>query len=61
MFMFLVVIHELGHYFAAKKSGVFVKEFGIGIPPKALSFGKDKAGTEWTLNRIPLGGFVRLQ
>lgn len=61
MFMFLVVIHELGHYFAAKKSWVFVKEFGIGIPPKAFSFGKDKAGTEWTLNWIPLGWFVRLQ
>lgn len=61
MFMFLVVIHELGHYFAAKKSWVFVKEFGVWIPPKALSFGKDKSWTEWTLNRIPLWGFVRLQ
>lgn len=61
MFMFLVVIHELGHYFAAKKSWVFVKEFGVWIPPKALSFGKDSSWTERTLNRIPLGGFVRLQ
>jgi regulator of sigma E protease len=53
--MFLVVIHELGHFIAAKKSGVKVLEFGIGIPPKAFKLWTDKSGTEYTVNRIPLG------
>lgn len=61
MFMFLVVIHELGHFWAAKKTGVKVEEFGIGIPPKAFKRRTDKAGTEYTINRLPLGGFVRLK
>ncbi len=59
--MFLVIIHELGHFIAAKKSGVKVLEFGIGIPPKAFKIWTDKSGTEYTINRIPLGGFVRLK
>ncbi|MCF7835457.1 site-2 protease family protein [Candidatus Gracilibacteria bacterium] len=59
--MFLVIIHELGHFWAAKKSGVKVIEFGIGIPPKAYKLWTDKSGTEYTLNRLPLGGFVRLK
>lgn len=61
MFMFLVIIHELGHFYAAKKTGVHVKEFGIGIPPKAAVVAKDKRGTEYTINWLPLGGFVRLK
>ncbi len=61
MFMFLVVIHELGHFIAAKKTGVKVEEFGVGIPPKAFKFWTDKQGTEYTINRIPLGGFVRMK
>ncbi len=61
MFMFLVVIHELGHFFAAKKTGVKVEEFGVGIPPKAFKIWTDKSGTEYTVNRLPLGGFVRLK
>ncbi len=61
MFMFLVFIHELGHFWAAKKAGVKVKEFGIGIPPKAVTLFTDKSGTEYTLNWIPLGWFVRLK
>ncbi|MFZ2150722.1 MAG: site-2 protease family protein [Candidatus Absconditicoccaceae bacterium] len=61
MFMSLVLIHELGHFIAAKKSGVKVLEFGIGIPPKACKLWTDKSGTEYTLNWIPLGGFVRLK
>jgi len=59
--MFLVFIHELWHFWAAKKAGVKVKEFWIGIPPKAVSLFTDKSGTEYTLNWIPLGGFVRLK
>lgn len=61
MLMLLVVIHELGHFWAAKKLWVKVLEFGVGIPPKALKMWTDKAGTEYTLNWIPLGWFVRLK
>lgn len=61
LFMFLVLIHELGHYITAKKSGVRVLEFGIGIPPKVCTLRKDKSWTAYTLNWIPLGGFVRMK
>ena len=61
LFLFLVLIHELGHFIAAKKTGVQVLEFGMGIPPKVLTLWTDKSGTEYTLNAIPLGGFVRLK
>lgn len=60
-FLFLIFIHELGHFTAAKKLGVKVLEFGMGIPPKMLRLRRDKGGTEYTLNWIPLGGFVRLK
>lgn len=56
---FLVLIHELGHFMAAKKIGVKVEEFGLGLPPKIL--GKRFRGTEFTLNFLPFGGFVRLK
>lgn len=61
MFMFLVIIHELWHFWAAKKSWVKVIEFGIWIPPKAYKLWTDKSWTEYTLNRLPLWGFVRLK
>lgn len=61
LFMILVIIHELGHFWTAKKSGVQVLEFGIGIPPKLFTLYTDKTGTEYTINLIPLGGFVRLK
>ena len=54
----LVVIHELGHFVTAKLSGVQVLEFGIGYPPKL--WGKKHGETEYTINLLPLGGFVRL-
>jgi regulator of sigma E protease len=57
--VFLVVVHELGHFIAAKIFGVRVDEFGIGYPPRAFLFGKIGT-TEYTLNWIPFGGFVRL-
>ena len=58
--VFLVVIHELGHAIAAKRNGVVVEEFGIGFPPKA--WGKKlKNGVLFTINWLPLGGFVKLQ
>lgn len=61
MFMGLILIHELGHFITAKKSGVKVLEFGIGIPPKICKLRTDKTGTDYTLNLIPLGWFVRLK
>src|SRR3989344_3434227 len=55
----LIVVHEVGHFLVAKLSGVRVEEFGVGYPPRAFSFGKI-GGTEYTLNWLPFGGFVRL-
>lgn len=54
----LVLIHEFGHFIAAKKSGVLVEEFGFGFPPRL--FGFKKGETLYSINLIPLGGFVRL-
>jgi regulator of sigma E protease len=54
----LVLVHEAGHFFAAKKFGIRVDEFGFGFPPKL--FGIKKGETEYTFNLIPLGGFVKI-
>lgn len=56
----LVVVHELGHAIVARRNGVVVEEFGIGFPPKAWER-KLKNGVLFTLNWLPLGGFVRLK
>ena len=60
LFVGLVVVHEWGHFIMARRGGVEVEEFGIGFPPKAKTLTK-KNGTEYTLNWLPLGGFVRLK
>ena len=54
----LIFVHELGHFFIAKKMGVRVDEFGFGLPPRL--FGKKIGETLYSLNLIPLGGFVKL-
>ncbi|GBR03314.1 RIP metalloprotease RseP [Acetobacter oeni] len=54
----LVFIHELGHYLAARWRGVKVETFSIGFGPPLLKW-KDRAGTEWRVGPIPLGGFVK--
>ncbi len=56
----LIFIHELGHFAAARLLKVDVEEFGIGFPPRLTKLFEFK-GTEYTLNWIPLGGFVRLK
>ena len=56
----LVVIHEFGHFVMARLAGVRVHEFGIGLPPRALTYYQGKE-TAYTLNWLPLGGFVRLE
>jgi len=58
LIMFLVIIHEFGHFVTAKLSGVKVDEFGIGFPPRI--YGKSFKGTIYSINFIPLGGFVKL-
>ena len=54
----LILVHELGHFVAARRAGIRVDEFGLGFPPKVFSF--LKKGTEFSLNMIPLGGFVKI-
>jgi regulator of sigma E protease len=54
----LVVVHELGHFLMAKRFGVKVLEFGIGHPPRLFAIKRGE--TEYSLNAIPLGGFVRM-
>ncbi|HWH36277.1 MAG TPA: M50 family metallopeptidase [Candidatus Limnocylindrales bacterium] len=56
----LVVIHEFGHFIVARRAKVRVHEFGIGFPPRAAVLGND-GETTYTLNWLPLGGFVRLE
>lgn len=58
VFSFLILIHELGHFWAARRNGVKVEEFGIGFPPRIFSFRRGE--TLYTLNLIPFGGFVKL-
>ena len=54
----LIFFHELGHFLVSIRLGVKVKEFGLGFPPRLLKFAEWR-GTEFTLNAIPFGGFVR--
>lgn len=54
----IVLVHELGHFVAARLCKIRVEEFGFGLPPRALVLAK-RGGTLFTLNWIPLGGFVR--
>ncbi|MBD3307808.1 RIP metalloprotease RseP [candidate division KSB3 bacterium] len=55
----LVFVHELGHFLAAKKAGVHVETFSLGMGPKF--FRKQVGGTEYCLSAIPLGGYVKLK
>ena len=54
----LVLVHEWGHFIAARKTGVKVEEFGLGLPPKII--GKKIKGTIYSLNWLPIGGFCKL-
>lgn len=54
----LVLVHEFGHFFAAKITGVGVEEFGLGLPPRII--GKRWKGTIWSLNWLLIGGFCKL-
>lgn len=56
----LVFFHELGHYLAARRSGIVVEEFGMGYPPRAAKLFRYD-GTDFTLNWLPFGGFARMK
>ncbi len=56
----LVVLHELGHFITAKAFGIKVLEFGIGFPPRIKGLVWRRGETEYTINWLPIGGFVRL-
>src|SRR3982750_385966 len=60
LFIGLVVIHEWGHFIMARRNGVKVEEFGIFFPPRLFKH-KTKGGWLFTINALPLGGFVRLK
>lgn len=60
IFSVLVLVHEWGHFTMARRAGIKVEEFGIGLPPRAKALAKDKEGTVYSLNWIPFGGYVRL-
>lgn len=72
----LVLVHELGHFFAARRAGVKVEEFGVGFPPRAFGVYRDPGHGRWvpvgrkpgpapatiySLNWLPLGGFVKIK
>ena len=59
IFGILVIVHEFGHFYFAKKSGILVREFSIGMGPKIFSH-IDKEGTTYTIRILPLGGYVRM-
>ncbi len=54
----LILLHELGHFVAAKKAGLKVEEFGFGFPPRMFSFKRGE--TRYSINWLPFGGFVRI-
>jgi regulator of sigma E protease len=54
----LVLAHELGHFVTAKLAGIRVQEFGLGFPPRV--FGIRRGETLYSLNALPLGGFVKM-
>ncbi len=54
----LIMVHELGHFLVAKKMGIKVEEFGFGLPPRIIGFKKGE--TIYSINWLPIGGFVRL-
>ena len=60
IFSLLVLVHEIGHFVAARKAKIKVEEFGLGLPPRAKKLWKDKLGTLYSLNWIPFGGFVKM-
>lgn len=61
LFLLLVVLHEYGHFMAARRNGVEVEEFGIGFPPRLYGRKLRGSKTLFSINLLPLGGFVKLK
>lgn len=59
LLLLLVLVHEWGHFFVARRAGCRVEEFGFGFPPKLFSV--KRGGTEYSFNALPIGGFVRIE
>jgi len=59
VFGILVIVHEFGHFYFAKRGGILVREFSIGMGPK-LFYRRGKDGTTYTLRLLPVGGYVRM-
>jgi len=59
LFSFIVFIHELGHFYFAKRGGIAVEEFAIGMGPKLFGFNKNN--TDWTIRLLPIGGFCKMK
>ncbi len=56
----LILVHEAGHFFVAKWSGMRVDEFGLGFPPRAATYEPEGSETTYSLNWLPIGGFVKI-
>ena len=59
LFGIIILIHEFGHFLLAKKNGVTIHEFSIGMGPKIYS--KEKNGTEYSIRILPIGGYVSME
>ena len=57
----VVFFHELGHYWVARRAGVFVEVFSVGFGPEIYGWTSPKSGTRWRIAAIPLGGYVRMR
>ena len=57
----LVFVHELGHFCVARRMGMKVEEFGFGFPPRLFGIRPKPEGTIYSINCIPIGGFVRIK
>lgn len=60
VFLLVVLVHEFGHFFTARLTGMKVLEFWFGLPPKMIRVFQDKKWTEYTWNWLPIWGFVRI-
>ncbi len=61
MLSILIVLHELGHFFLARRNGVRVNEFAIGFGPRLLAWTSPRSGTQYTLRALPIGGFCAME
>ena len=55
-----IMIHEFGHYLMAKKAGVYVYEFSIGMGPRLFKWKRKNDETEYSIRALPIGGYVQL-